>query len=111
MSLLLDQNLSHRIVAELDDLFPGSTHARTHQLHAASDTEIWEFARDHGLAIVTKDDDFLSLALVHGAPPKVVWLRLGNCTTSAVVSVLKEHTPAIRAHLKDADSTVLVIDP
>lgn len=57
-------------------------------LDCASDLEIWEYARDQGFAIVTKDADFEKLSLLHGAPPKVIWLRLGNATNQEVQKAL-----------------------
>ena len=41
--------------------------------------------------LISKDADFHQMSLVHGAPPKVVWIRLGNCTTGDVVRLLEHH--------------------
>jgi predicted nuclease of predicted toxin-antitoxin system len=43
-----------------------------------SDTLIWKYAKDKGLAIVTKDADFSDRLMVDLFPPKVVHLRFGN---------------------------------
>ena len=58
MKLLLDQNISRKLVKELESLFPGSNHVYPLGLHKASDEEIWDYARDNGLTIVTQDSDF-----------------------------------------------------
>jgi predicted nuclease of predicted toxin-antitoxin system len=50
-------------------------------MRGATDQAIWSFARDHGFTLVSKDDDFRSLALVRGAPPKVAWQQIGNTPT------------------------------
>ena len=63
MKLLLDQNLSYRLLARLEPLFPGSTQVYRVGLEGADDLAIWEFARTQGFAIVTKDSD---LSAVHG---------------------------------------------
>ena len=42
------------------------------------DTLIWDYARDEGLTIITKDSDFSSRILLGGPPPKVIHVRLGN---------------------------------
>ena len=42
---------------------------------------IWNYARDNGLTIVSKDSDFHRMSFVLGAPPQVIWLRVGNCPT------------------------------
>lgn len=89
MKLLLDHNLSHRLVARLADAFPDSTQTRLLDFTRAADTEIWFYARTHGFSIVTKDNDFAELAVLRGAPPKVIWLRTGNCSSSAVERLLR----------------------
>jgi predicted nuclease of predicted toxin-antitoxin system len=53
-------------------------------LGSATDQEIWAYAREHGFAVISKDDDFRSLSLVNGAPPKVIWLRIGNASTAGI---------------------------
>src|SRR5262245_45840228 len=82
MKLLFDHNLSYKLVGRLTDLFPDSMHVRNVNLHEADDRPVWEYARAHGFAIVSKDEDFHQLSFLYGAPPKVVWVRLGNCTTA-----------------------------
>ncbi len=81
MKLLFDENLSFRLVVILQDLFPCSQHVRECGLRGGSDAEIWEYATANGLMIVTKDSDFQERSVLLGTPPKVVWLRMKNCTT------------------------------
>jgi predicted nuclease of predicted toxin-antitoxin system len=103
VKLLFDQNLSHKLIASLADEFPGSAHVRDCALHDADDTAVWEFARANGYAIVSKDDDFKQRSFLMGCPPKVVWLRLGNCTTREVLEVLRRHARDLVAF--DSDPT------
>ena len=84
MKLLFDHNLSYKLVGRLADLFPDSEHVRNVNLHEADDRTVWEYARANGFAIVSKDEDFHQLSFLYGAPPKVVWVRLGNCTTADI---------------------------
>jgi predicted nuclease of predicted toxin-antitoxin system len=86
--LLLDQNLSHRLVAMLAKEYSGSAHVRDVGLGTADDQVVWTYAAQHGLTIVSKDSDFQQRALLYGYPPKVIWVRLGNCTTAAVAALL-----------------------
>lgn len=78
MKLLLDQNLSRHLVRHLRDVFPESEHVSDLGLDGATDEEIWVYAREHGHLIASKDSDFRQLAFLHGPPPKVLWLRVGN---------------------------------
>lgn len=76
-------------MALLADVYPGSTHVRTLGLGGAADPKIWAHAAGDGLTIVTKDEDFHRLSVLLGPPPKVVWIRLGNCTTADVARLLR----------------------
>jgi predicted nuclease of predicted toxin-antitoxin system len=89
LKLLFDENLSTTLPRELDDLYPGSAHVLAIGLGGATDSAIWARAIAGGFALVTKDQDFQRLSVIHGSPPKVVWIRLGNCATADVVRLLR----------------------
>ena len=110
MKLLLDQNLSRRLLAELELLFPDSTQVALCGLDTATDAVLWDFARQHGFAIVTKDSDFLELALMRGFPPKVVLLNLGNVSNQRVREVLLRQASAIQEFLQSDSQGILEID-
>jgi predicted nuclease of predicted toxin-antitoxin system len=75
VTLLFDQNLSHRLPGRLADLFPHSTHVRVEHLDQSADDDVWKFAKLHGYTIVTFDADFVERSRLYGGPPKVIWLR------------------------------------
>jgi predicted nuclease of predicted toxin-antitoxin system len=110
VKLLFDQNLSHRLVAALDDLYPGSVHVRQVGLEQASDLEVWEYARDHELVIVSKDSDFHQLSFLYGPPPKAVWLRLGNCTTAEIEQALRQRHAEVDSFAQAPEEAFLVIE-
>ena len=91
MRLLFDQNLSHRLVERLADLFPGSTQAHLVGLDRAPDADLWDHAAREGYAIVSRDVDLAEMAALRGAPPLVIWLRGGNSSTTAVEAALRRH--------------------
>lgn len=91
MKLLIDENLSYRLVKQLQEQFPGSEQVRRLGLITSRDAAIWEFASQHDFVILTQDDDFLDLSLLRGAPPKVLLLRTGNLPSAQVVSLLRSH--------------------
>lgn len=64
MKLLLDENLSRRIAPFLQTAFPGSTQIALLGMDSASDSEIWQYARDNGYVIVSRDSDFQERSLV-----------------------------------------------
>lgn len=89
MKLLFDQNLSYKLVAEFEPEFPGSRHVRDLDLASADDDSIWDYAKEHGFWIVSKDSDFHQRSFLRGHPPKVIWLRLGNCSTTELARTLR----------------------
>ena len=109
MKLLFDHNLSHKLVGHLGDMFPGSEHVRNVGLEEAADHAVWEYAKARGLAIVSKDEDFHQLSFLLGAPPKVVWVKLGNCTTDDVEHVLRESWSNLLEFDDDEDAAFMVV--
>ncbi len=88
MKLLFDENLSFRLVAALADIFPESLHVRDVGLLGAEDQAIWKFAAEQGFILASKDTDFYDRSVLYGAPPKVIWLRIGNSTVVETANVL-----------------------
>lgn len=109
MKLLFDQNLSHRLGQALVDVYPGCEHVRNVGLKQAPDTAVWHYAQSNGYVIVSKDSDFHQRSLLLGFPPKVIWLRLGNCSTSAVEQLLRIHSEAVQKFESDATATFLIL--
>ncbi len=96
MKLLFDHNLSPRLVRLVSDLFPDSLHVFAAGMAEHEDSSIWSYAAANGYAIVSKDSDFVLRSLLYGAPPKVIYLQIGNCPTSAVVELLRSSLDLIR---------------
>src|SRR5262249_52275694 len=107
--LLFDQKLSPKLVGMLAAEFPGSEHVRNVGLATAPDPALWAFAAANGFAIVSKDSDFQQRALLYGHPPKVVWIRLGNCPTSAVATLLRARQPDLLSFDADPVLAILVL--
>ncbi len=84
-----------RLVEALADVYPGSEHVLGLGFGGAGDGVVWEYAKAHGLTIVSKDADFYERSMRVGAPPKVIWLRLGNCSTAAVEMLLRNSEQAL----------------
>jgi predicted nuclease of predicted toxin-antitoxin system len=109
MRLLFDQNLSHRLVSLLSAEYPGSEHVRDVGLNAADDQAIWNYATQKDLIIISKDSDFQQRALLYGHPPKVIWVRLGNCSTASVVTLLRACQADVVAFVADPTASFLVL--
>jgi predicted nuclease of predicted toxin-antitoxin system len=71
---------------------------------------VWDHASANGFTIVSKDADFNQLSFLHGAPPRVVWLRIGNCTTDEIEQILRRRSKDVVAFEADDEASVLVIE-
>ena len=89
------------MVKRLADLYPDSTHVYHVGIDRVADKELRDYARREGFVIVTKDSDFSDLCILLGFPPKVIWIRRGNCSTAAIDAILRAHGPDIDALDKD----------
>lgn len=80
-------------------------------LDRASDAEIFEYARDHGYTIVTKDADFHDLSQRFGTQPKVVWIGAGNSETRRVEELLRERREEILRAFEDPSRRIFRLLP
>ncbi|MEO6596270.1 MAG: DUF5615 family PIN-like protein [Planctomycetota bacterium] len=108
--LLVDENLSEVILGWLGADYPGSMHVRPTIGTGASDQAIWEHARANGLVVLTRDEDFQRLSVLHGAPPKVVYLAGHNLANSEVVDLLRAARSRIARFVADETLALLVLD-
>lgn len=109
MKLLFDENLSGRLPRLLADAFPGSADVVGLGLGGATDRAIWDRAKADGFVLVTKDEDFQRLSVLLGAPPKVIWIRLGNCAPSDVARLLRFRLEQVHAFVEHPDTTFLAL--
>jgi len=104
--LLIDENLPFTLVRLLD----------TDCLHVseiaaqASDSLLWKTARENNWIVLTRDTDFFDRLLVHGAPPKVVWVRLGNIRKNALIELLIKRWPVVQQLLEANDLVEIHLD-
>lgn len=109
MRLLFDENLSPKMPGLLSKHFPGSAHVRDCGLLGREDGDVWDYAKAQGYAIISKDADFQQRSLLYGHPPKVIWLRIGNCDRAQIVELISDNVPAIRALGADPIESSLVL--
>ena len=109
MKLLLDQNISFRLVKKLESLFPGTQQVNSLSLIDKPDRLIWEFAKKEGFTIVTFDSDFYDLSLTQGHPPKLIWIKSGNVTTENLYRILSAKASQILLFEEDQELSCLEI--
>ncbi len=110
MKLLFDQNLSPGLAVFFAKTFSGSKHLQEFDLATVDDSVVWEFAKTEGFTIVTKDNDFNNLVVFFGFPPKVIWVRRGNCSTNDIKELLISNIEGIKEFILDLNNGILTIN-
>ena len=109
MRLLFDEQLSEDLSKLLQDVFPSSLYVREIGAGGATDATVWQLAKEHVCLIVSKDEDFHRLSVLLGAPPKVIWVRLGNCSTEDIAQLLRQRHADIQRFAEHEEATFLVL--
>lgn len=107
--LLLDENISEALAVRLMGAFENSLHVRIVLGPGATDEEVWCFARNHALILVTRDADFERLSVSRGVPPKVIWIDRHNATTAILASLILDRRQVIERFIADPDAAFLAL--
>jgi len=108
MKLLFDENLSPKLPHLIGTTYPDSQHVRELGLIGHSDETIWNYAKDNGFILVSKDKDFYQRALLYGAPPKFIWLCLGNCTRNDLLLLIQRHEQDVKTFETSPESVLIL---
>ena len=111
MKLLFDENLSPHLAGALADVYPGSAHVHQCGLGSADDAAIWEYSKENGFTIVSKDSDFQERSVLRGHPPKIIWLRAANCTGAEIESLLRTAVPIVTRFIRENRESCLILGP
>lgn len=109
MKFLADENLPPRLVHDLVDLFPHSAQVTDIGLSGTPDAMIWEYAKANGFAFLTKDKDFANLSIVLGAPPKVILMQTGNCSTADLIRIIRNNAIRLSEFDNDDRRSLLIL--
>lgn len=108
MKLLLDANVSWRLAARLKSHFEECLHVDYIGLNIpAQDIEIWNYALNNNLIIITNDEDFLNLVNLKGFPPKIILLKTGNQSNSYIEALLIKHKADVQSLHQSDDYGIL----
>ena len=86
-----------------------SAHVHQCGLGSTDDAAIWQYAKDNGFAIVSKDSDFQERSVLHGKPPKIIWLRATNCSSSEIENLLRAAVTIIARFIQGDEESCLVL--
>jgi predicted nuclease of predicted toxin-antitoxin system len=105
MRLLLDQNISFRVIKKLKEVFTDVQSVRENGLENSEDIQIWEYARQNGFTIITFDEDFYNIQLLKGFPPKIIWFKTGNLNKNQFTEFMIAKKELINAFIEDTAYT------
>ena len=80
-------------------------------LDTATDRMLWECAGEHDFVIVSKDTDVRQLAFLYGPSPKVLWLRVGNESTTAIETLVGTSVARLEEFAPSDEESLLVLSP
>jgi len=106
VKFLIDNQLPTALAKYLCTKGHEAQHVLSVGLASAKDGEICQYAKEHTLVIVTKDEDFSRQAIQPDAAFQVVWVRLGNCRKSVLLAAFESLLPSIVAALEAGDRLI-----
>lgn len=66
-----------------------------------SDNDVWNFALENNLTIITKDSDFSNRILFHKPPPKIIHIKFGNVKMNDFFQIISKLWNDIEEFNKD----------
>lgn len=109
MKLLLDENLSRRIIPQILDIYPDSSQIALLGMDSANDRQVWAYAQQNGYMLVTQDSDFNEMSVLYGHPPKVIWLKCGNQPKRRIVEILRSIKADVQSFADNPDLSCLEV--
>ena len=106
MTFLVDNQLPQALARFFISRGHEAKHVLDLGLDEASDSVIWKYAGENRCVIVTKDEDFFSLSLQGAMETQVVWVRLGNCRTPALLAAFENALPKLIQALQQGGRVV-----
>ena len=90
-------------------IFANCRHVQTVGLNDCNDADIWQFAKQQKFTIVTFDSDFFDMLVIRGFPPKIIWFRTGNLTTSKIAAWIMNNHIKILSFIDNPEQSCLEI--
>jgi len=78
-------------------------------LASADDIAVWDYAKQFGFAIISKDIDFSQRSYLLGAPPKIISIRIGNCSTQEIEEILRSAHQDIERFSASPEEAIFVV--
>ncbi len=108
MKFLVDNQLPPALARHLETQGASCQHIGEVELDQATDREIWNHAAANGYTVISKDEDFLHLSIADPHGPPLIWVRLGNCRTPALLAAFDQCWPSVLMELNSGSKIIEV---
>lgn len=106
MKFLIDSQLPPALARFIcEDLRGEALHTADAGLRDASDNEVWEYAANNNLVLVSKDADFVTM-FSKTFSGRLLWVRLGNCRRIVLLKVFEQQWERILGRFEDGERFV-----
>ena len=106
MKFLVDNQLPSALARVIESEFgEQAVHVSDIALRNAADADLWAYATENGLVLISKDEDFVRLALTTRTATRV-WVRVGNCRRDFLLSVFRRMWRQIVGRLEQQDRLI-----
>jgi predicted nuclease of predicted toxin-antitoxin system len=109
LRFIVDAQLPPALARFLTDAGHPSEHVHDFAAEAFPDAQLWDRALAMNAIIVTKDEDFAVRSVRTGAPPPIVWVRLGNTRNKALLDSFAKLLPKVAAALANGEKIVELV--
>ena len=108
MRLLIDTQLPKALAPWLRQRGFEAEHVLEAGLAQSKDNILWRYAQEQQAAVMTKDEDFAEWVRRGRPGPPIVWLRIGNSSTEALLQWLEVLLPQIMRKLEQGERLIEV---
>jgi predicted nuclease of predicted toxin-antitoxin system len=108
MKFLVDVQLPGTLARWLQGRNCEAVHALDRDLGQVDDRALWKIANDEGRIMISKDEDFFILAMRPKDNGRLLWLRIGNCRTMDLLTLLNRRWSAIEEAFAEGQKIVEV---
>lgn len=109
MKFIVDAQLPPALAQCIARLGHEAKHVIDVDLLGANDQSIRQYATEHNLVVITKDEDFTVSLFRQKRHPAVIWLRVGNCSNQALLNWFLPMFPNILRRLQEGEKLIEVV--
>lgn len=109
MKFIVDAQLPPALARYLSSKGIDAIHVLDVDMMESPDSKIWDLALQDSLVIITKDEDFQMRASLNEVKPKIIWVRVGNCSKKSLINFFEKKWGEIIEELNKGSQLIELI--